>query len=338
MNRTIHFLLYGLLLLAFLVNGKASAQMVQYGKVLEMNSKGKTLSGVSVTVPSAHDCHPTSSDAFGVFRMSFGEHQTGDVIHGLKARKYGYEVVNIHVTRDGWTLTDRDTLRIVMAPTAKINEARMRYYDLLETACISRHDATMRILDEHYANHSISLPEYQYWKLEAENELQRAYQSMVDYAYAFARVNEDDRDDATVELVSKLKANDMEGAMALVDGKPYETVLQAYTDFTSAYPLEEHEEMLPKAGLDSIPTSDSLYSDIMVLQTYANLFEGDFAVSGAKYAKSCAYLGVLYKEKGWDEASKKYLTKALRMYEMLNVMEGVEVQDKIDKIRQLLEN
>ena len=338
MNRTIHILSCGLLLSAFLFNGKASAQMVQHGKVVELNSSGKAISGVSVTVLSAHDCHPTSSDAFGVFKLSFGEHQTGDVVHGLRAKKYGYEVVNVHVTRDGWTLTDRDTLRIVMAPTAKINEARMRYYDLLETACVSRRDATMRILDEHYASHSITLPEYQYWKLEAENELQRAYQSMDDYAYAFARVNEDDRDEATVELVAKLKANDMEGAMALVDGKPYETVLQAYTVFTSTYPLEELGEMTPKAGLDSVPTSDSLYSDIMILQTYANLFESDFAISGAKYAKSCAYLSVLYKEKGWDEASKKYLTKALRMYEMLNVMEGVEVQDKIDKIRQLLEN
>ncbi len=338
MNKRIQFLFCGLLLLAFLPCWKASAQMVQYGKVVEMNSKGKTLSGVSVTVPSAHDCHPTSSDAFGVFRLSFGEHQTGDVIHGLRAKKYGYEVVNIHVTRDGWTLTNRDTLRIVMAPTAKISEARMLYYDLLETACISRYDATMKILDEHYANYSISLPEYQYWKLEAENELQRAYQTMDDYAYAFARVNEDDTDAATKELVSKLKANDMEGAMAMVSGQPTETVLQAYTDFSSIYPLQDPEELLPKAGTDSIPTADSLYNDIMVLQTYTNLFESDFATSGAKYAKSCAYLGVLYKDKGWEEASKKYFTKALRMYEMLNVIEGIEVQDKIDKIKQQLDN
>lgn len=338
MNRSIRYLLSFLLCLAFLSSWKASAQMVQFGKVLEMNSKGKTLSGVSITVLSASDCHPTSSDAFGVFRLSFGEHQIGDVIHGLRAKKYGYEVVNIHVTRDGWTLTDRDTLRIVMAPSTKINEARTRYYDLLETACITRYNATMQLLDEHYANHSISQLEYQYWKLQAENELQSAYQSMDDYAYAFARVNEDDTDAVTKELVSKLKANDMEGAIALVDGKPTETVLQAYTDFSSIYPLQDPEEMMPKAGTDSILISDTLYSEIMVLQTYANLFESDFATSGAKYAKSCAYLGVLYKEKGWEEASKKYFTKALRMYEMLNVIEGIEVQDKIDKIKQLLGN
>ena len=322
----------------FVLGGAVSAQTVQYGKVVELNSKGKTLSGVAITVQSAHDCQPTSSDAHGLFRLSFAEHQTGDVVHGLRAKKYGYEVVNIHVTRDGWTLTDRDTLRIVMAPSTKINEARMRYYDLLETACVSRYDATMHVLDENYANHSISLPEYQYWKLEAENELQRAYQTIDDYAYAFARVNEDDTDAATRELVAKLKGNDMEGAMAMVSGQPYETVLQAYTDFSSTYPLQDPEEMMAKAGTDSIPVSDSLYADILVLQTYANLFESDFATSGAKYAKSCAYLGVIYKERGWVEASKKYFNKALRMYEMLNVIEGIEVQDKIDKIKQQLDN
>lgn len=337
MNNSIRFLCITTLLVAFLHCGKVSAQMVQYGKVVEMNSKGKTLSGVSITVPSAHDCHPTSSDVHGVFRLSFGEHQIGDVVYGLKAKKYGYEVVNIHVIRDGWTLTDRDTLRIVMAPSAKLNEARMRYYDLIETACVSRYDATMRILDENYANHRLSLPEYQYWKLEAENELQRAYQSMDDYAYAFARVNEDDTDATTKELVSKLKGNDMEGAMAMVSGQPYETVLQAYTDFSSTYPLQDPEEMMAKAGLDSIPTSDSLYADIMVLQTYANLFESDFVTDGAKYAKSCAYLGVIYKERGWNEASTQYLQKALRMYEMLNLIDGVEVKDKIDKIKELLD-
>lgn len=338
MNRTISTLFFCLFSLSFLPCWKASAQMVQYGKVVEMNSNGKTLSGVSITVLSASDCHPTASDAFGIFRLSFGEHQNGDVIHGLRAKKYGYEVVNHHVIRDGWTLTDRDTLRIVMAPAAKIHEARMRYYDLLETACISRYETTLQLLDEHYAHHRISKPEYQYWKQEAENELRQAYQSMDDYAYAFACVNEDDTDDETRKLLSKLKANDMEGAMALVSGQPFETVLQAYSGFSGAFPLHDPEEMSNKAGMDSLPVNDSLYAHIMVLQTYANLFEGDFATTGSKYAKSCTYLGLLYKEKGWEKASKLYLTKALRMYEILNLIEGVDVQDKIDKVKQLLDN
>ena len=337
MNRTSYMLCIAAFLAAFSLCVKVSAQTVQYGKVVELNSKGKTLNGVAITVQSAHDCQPTSSDAHGLFRLSFAEHQTGDVVHGLRAKKYGYEVVNIHVTRDGWTLTNRDTLRIVMAPIGKINEARMRYYDLIETACVNQYDATLNVLNEHYANHTITLPEYQYWKLQAENELQRAYQNMDAMADAFARIDEEDMDKTTQAISAKLKVNDMLGAMALASNEPYETVLQAYSDFNTSYPMERLEDMDAKAAQDSIPVADSLYQEIMVLQTYANLFESDFVDSGSKYAKSCAYLGVIYKERGWDEASRKYFMKALRMYEMLNLIEGVEVIDKIDRIKELLE-
>lgn len=337
MNKTTYILCVAAFLAAFSLCWKASAQTVQYGKVVELNSKGKTLSGVAITVQSAHDCQPTSSDAHGLFRLSFAEHQTGDVVHGLRAKKYGYEVVNIHVTRDGWTLTNRDTLRIVMAPVGKINEARMHYYDLIETACVNQYDATMDVLNEHYANRTITLLEYQYWKLQAENELQRAYQNMDAMADAFARIDEEDMDKTIQAISAKLKVNDMLGAMALASNEPYESVLQAYSDFNTSYPMERLEDMEAKAAQDSIPVADSLYQEIMVLQTYANLFESDFVTSGGKYAKSCAYLGVIYKERGWDEASMKYFMKALRMYEMLNLIEGVEVTDKIDRIKELLE-
>ena len=119
--------------------------------------------------------------------------------------------------------------------------------------------------------------------------------------------------------------------------KAKETVLQAYHSFSTDYPMMSHEAMEAKAEMDSIPTADTLYQTLLVLQTYANLFESDFVTNGAKYAKSCTYLGMLYKERGWAEASRKYLNKALRMYEMLDVMEGLEMQDRINKVKDLLE-
>ena len=74
-------------------------QMVQHGKVLE------------------------------IVRLCFGKHQVGDVVRNITARKSGYEVVNLHVTRS-WTLTSVDTLRIVMAPKNKVKEARRQYYEM----------------------------------------------------------------------------------------------------------------------------------------------------------------------------------------------------------------
>ena len=104
-------------------------QMVQHGKVLEIDEQGNLMAGVTLTVPSVHDCQPTQSDSKGCFRLCFGKHQVGDVVRNITARKSGYEVVNLHVTRS-WTLTSVDTLRIVMAPKNKVKEARRQYYEM----------------------------------------------------------------------------------------------------------------------------------------------------------------------------------------------------------------
>lgn len=327
-----------MVLLLFCLGGNARGQMVQSGKVVEANSKGKALSGVYIRLTAdVQDYQPTSSDAHGLFRLSFSEHQVGEKVYVI-AEKSGYEVVNIHILKDGWILTDREKLIVEMAPKAKVDKERKRYYGLAEAACVERYGATMSLLDAELAQQKISMKEYQYWKLKAEDELHQSYKNLSDYADAFARVNADNTDPATVTLVEKLKANDIEGAMALVDANPGPTVMQAYSGFTVAFPMQVPEVPVASMATDTLPESDSLYNDIMVLQTYAKMFERDFATSGMKYAKSCTYLGVLYKQRGWDEASRKYFTKALKMYEMLNLFEGVEVQDKIDKIRQLLEN
>ena len=104
-------------------------QVVQYGKVLEWDEQENPLAGVTITIPSEHDCQPTISDAKGQFRLCFSEHHVGDVVREVTARKRGYEVVNIHVTRS-WTLTTADTLAIIMAPKAKLKEARSHYYGM----------------------------------------------------------------------------------------------------------------------------------------------------------------------------------------------------------------
>lgn len=118
-----------LIVVLLLLCGPLFGQVSQNGKVVEMDDCGNPLAGVALTVPSEHDCQPTMSDSKGHFRLCFGEHRMGDVVHGITARKSGYEVVNVHVTRS-WTLTTEDTLCIVMAPKAKLKEARIRYYGL----------------------------------------------------------------------------------------------------------------------------------------------------------------------------------------------------------------
>jgi len=118
-----------LLFVLLLLCGNMYGQVVQYGKVTEMDEHGNLLAGTTLTVPTEHDCQPTQSDSKGCFRLCFDKHRVGDVVSQITARKKGYEVVNIHVTRN-WTLTTADTLRIVMAPKNNVKEARLKYYEL----------------------------------------------------------------------------------------------------------------------------------------------------------------------------------------------------------------
>ena len=191
-----------LVLLFLLIGINAIAQTVQYGRVVEINSKGKTLSNVAINIPSVPDCQPTASDNEGLFRLVFNEHRVGDVIHGIHIDKYGYELVNHHIVHEGWTLTEKDTLRIVMAPKGTINEARSRYYSYLEEAYLSSYDSTTKHLREQFAQQLISEQEYNSLMGKAAHDLDVAFQHIDDYADMLARFNQDDSKMTVEEMLN----------------------------------------------------------------------------------------------------------------------------------------
>ena len=327
----------GIALMALAFTGNLCAQVVQYGQVVEMNSGGKELSGVSVTLPAIHDCQPTMSDKKGIFKLNFSEHQVGDVVHGLRFKKAGYEVVNNHIVRQGWTLTDKDSLRVVMAPQGKIAEARARYYDLLETSCVERYDTTMFFLNQQLAQGYITESEFQYWKSEADAELDDAYRNMEDFADRLARVNEEDRDELSVNLRNKLKENDMDGAFALMSGSNFVPVLQAYNGISGHRMILNEEENVANEFKETIFLPDSLTSKVAILQAYTRFYEGDFVDNGLRYAKSCLYMGLIYKNLDKNDLAGSYFDKALHMFELIDKIDSQDYQNKIDKIKALIE-
>ena len=211
------------LLLVLFINNGLFAQTTQYGRVVEMNSNGKRIAGVSVTVSSATDCQPAASDANGVFRLVFSEHQPGDVIHGLRIKKYGYEVVNHHIVHEGWTLTEKDTLKIVMAPEGTVAEARNKYYNYLEEAYLSQYDSTVSMLNEQYAQQLISEEQFNSGMAEAADKLRLSFQNIEMYADQLARLNHDDLDVNYEEILNTfvefpiMSANDQQEGVAAAD-------------------------------------------------------------------------------------------------------------------------
>jgi len=312
--------------------GMLSAQMVQYGYVVEMNSGGRLLPGVAVSIPMAHDCQPTASDAHGLFRLSFGEHKVGDVVMGLNARKYGYELVNKHIV-EGYTLTDRDSLRIVMAPVEKLKEARARYYALLETASIERYDSTLALLKSQYAQQIITKPELDYWQSLAKDELKVAYQNMDDYADRMARINADELDAAALPLYDKLVLGDAEAGLALIGDLPESSVIVDYLVFTGAYPMMNPEVQVASGDFDLLNIPDSLYSDVAAFSGYNERYESDFKTNGLHYAQSCHHLGTIFLNLSDNVLATDYFRKALRMYELLNEMDSGSYHEQIKELQ-----
>lgn len=99
------------------------AQVTQIGIVRELNSNGKTMSGVGITIPTASDVQPAYSDNNGVFLLIFSEKKVGDILHNIRISKPNYEVVNHQLLKDGWTLTEKDTLEIILAKSQLIAES-----------------------------------------------------------------------------------------------------------------------------------------------------------------------------------------------------------------------
>ena len=317
--------------------GMSSAQMVQYGYVVEMNSGGRSLSNVAISIPMAHDCQPTASDAQGLFRLSFGEHKVGDVVMGLNARKYGYELVNKHIV-ESYTLTDRDSLRIVMAPIEKLKEARERYYALLETESIHRFDSTMEFLEGQYAQQIITKPELDYWRSLAEAELKAAYQNMDDYTDQLARINADDLDAADRQYYDQLIGGNVEAGLALIGGVPEGSVIDDYLVFSGTYPMMNPEVQVASGDLDLVNIPDTLYSDVLALYGYNDLYESDFMTNGLHYAQSCHHLGTIFLSIN-DRAMATYcFRKALKMYELLEEMGLDSYVEQMRDLRKLLKD
>ena len=162
--------------LCFLFEGTwLSAQTVQYGRVVEMNSKGKTIAGVVVAVPSVPDCRPDTTNAEGLFKLVFTEHHPGDVVLGIHVEKSGYEVVNNSLVYEGLTLDEKDTLKIVLAPEGTVAEARNSYYKYLERACLVHYDSVAKLDGE-----------------QAAKDLGLAYKNIYAFTEQLARINQDD--------------------------------------------------------------------------------------------------------------------------------------------------
>lgn len=211
------------------------AQVTQIGIVRELNSNGKTMSGVGITIPTASDVQPAYSDNNGVFLLIFSEKKVGDILHNIRISKPNYEVVNHQLLKDGWTLTEKDTLEIILAKSQLIAESRAKYYNIIDQYQIQQYNATISKLKKELEAEKITATEFSERADAAEIALQDAYDQIDFYADKLARINRDKMDSISRTAFQFLEKGDVEAAIEVYASQnlleqlekksPYETNL-----------------------------------------------------------------------------------------------------------------
>lgn len=227
-----------------------SAQVRQVGRVVEINSNGKAVSGASIEAVSSDDVQPAVSGNDGVFILNFAKKKRGDIVYNLRVYKSGYEVVNTQLIRDGFVLTEKDTLKIVVAPPAKLAEARASYYEIFDNYQVGVYKRQVEGLKRQLAGKEITLAEYEGRVRAAEDDLKNANSKIAEYADRFSRINRDDMDSVGRRAFAALDDGDIEGA------------LKVYSDFNSLERLSRKIEQRNEANASISELIPGMYEEI----------------------------------------------------------------------------
>lgn len=173
---------------ALLISVSLSAQVSQKGNVRIFNSQHTPLPGVQLMASGAP---ATDTDNNGEFCFHFLNHKAGTAISSPQAYKKGYEVVNCDML-NGWILSEKRPLDIVMAPEGTIEEQKNHYYAIAIAHFSKLRNKTVQEINHLYAQQKITQAE-RAQRLKELAEENHTFMNMLDkYAEKFARINPDD--------------------------------------------------------------------------------------------------------------------------------------------------
>ena len=224
-----------------LLSGSAYAQMSQKGTVQIFNSNKSPLPGVQLT---ATDAPATDTDANGNFQFNFSKQKPGMAIASPNVYKKGYELVNKDMI-NGWILSEKRPLSIVMAPEGTIEESKNKYYSISVAHFSKKQEKAIEEINQLYIAQKISLQERSD-RLKAMAEESRSFMNQIDqYAEKFARINPDDINaiekhghwkDAAIMLKGKAA-----WSFTLIFLQTWEICTHTDEDYEIFYPWKEQE-------------------------------------------------------------------------------------------------
>ena len=347
------------------------AQVTQIGIVRELNSNGKTMSGVGITIPTASDVQPAYSDNNGVFLLIFSEKKVGDILHNIRISKPNYEVVNHQLLKDGWTLTEKDTLEIILAKSQLIAESRAKYYNIIDQYQIQQYNATISKLKKELEAEKITATEFSERADAAEIALQDAYDQIDFYADKLARINRDKMDSISRTAFQFLEKGDVEAAIEVYASQNLLEQLEKKVALRDES-IESIRYIIPKlqeeaqyrqmaAGKENIDKVDSILAHIAVSDT--NDFKNtsdyvEFLIQQEELDRALEWNQliinrkapydhfstalqrkghVMYRKNNFDEA-EKYLLECLDMDKNNNLDDSIKHLDNISYTMNTLGN
>lgn len=261
-------------------------QVTQKGVVKEYNTKGKTLSGVGISISSANDFQPTMSNSDGSFLLHFSHHQAGDLIYNIRIIKDDYEIVNIHDFKNGWKLSPYDTLTIIVAHRGVIADRRSRYYNVMDEYTEGEYKRKIALLHEELTQQRINAEEYRRRMADAEKELQKAHEKIDEYADFFARINTETFDSISHLALNYLQEGNVSKAIRLFENQ---NLVDQLNKKVSVRDMAEEsiQQIIPKlqeeityrqiaGGKDNIEQIDRIHRSIVSAEPDNYEFQKDY--------------------------------------------------------------
>lgn len=253
-------------------------------------------------------------------------------------------------------MTEKDTLKIILAEKGIISEARARYYDIIDNYQINQYHSEITTLQKALEEQTISAAEYGRRAQEAEEALHEAGMLLDEYADMFARINKDDMDSISNLALNKLDAGDVDGAISVYEACHLLEQLKDKINIRNAS-VESIENLIPQlkkevslrrliAGKSNIEKADAILEQIALNDTtnYDNMYQyflflidrqeydralkyGDIMLANASELKDIAAVQqqmghIFYKQSNFEKA-KQYLQQSLDNVQQIALNDSV---------------
>jgi len=251
---------------------------VQYGKVREINSNKRPLSGVQIVFS---DAVPTTSDTYGAFRLAFSGKKPGDLIFLDEARKQGYELVNqkeLEVVK----ISSSDTLGkdIILAKVGTIDAAKKLYYEVSDSALISAFQRERNQFRKELQEARIGQEEYGEKLTVLQEQFDLQQEKLDALASTFARVNFDDVGELYEEALNLFKAGDIIGSQEKLESA--DPIRQTDKNLKERERIQNAEEIIAREkAANEANIQENIQAIRLLVETY--LVTLDFAKAEKLY-------------------------------------------------------